>query len=162
VSSCSVSEGKELRRNNFTRGVFLQAKSSESEAASWEPVMGTAVELHESYELCGAQTALAMSGSAALSERVETSLAQEAANVSPLREKASTSQSFSQRWWSLKPAKVERPWRSMLRRTRLGRWLDAGAHALTPLAIVVTGCSSDSTRISFLSWCDILTFAVRE
>ena len=53
--------------------------SSETRAAAFEPVMGRAIELHQFAFAGGAQTALAMSGSAAFAGRAETGLAQETA-----------------------------------------------------------------------------------
>jgi hypothetical protein len=71
--------GKELRRQDFTRGVVLQAQSGEQRTAAFEPVVRTAVELHEFSELGGTHPALAMRGSAALSRGAEAVLAQQAA-----------------------------------------------------------------------------------
>src|SRR5258708_4896465 len=71
--------GKELRRQDFAGGVVLHAESSEVRAAAFEPVVRTAVELHEFSELCGTHPALAMRGSPALSRGTQTLLAQQSA-----------------------------------------------------------------------------------
>src|SRR5258707_10846435 len=71
--------GKELRRQDFAGGVVLHAQSGEQRAAAFEPVVRTAVELHEFSELGGTQSALTMRGSAALSRGAEAVLAQQAA-----------------------------------------------------------------------------------
>src|SRR5260370_203683 len=62
--------GKELRRQDFAGGVVLHAEGGEERAAAFEPVVQTAVELHEFSELCGTHPALAMRGSSALSSRL--------------------------------------------------------------------------------------------
>ena len=69
---------EELGGQDFTGGIVLHAQSGEAGAAALEPVMGRAVQLHQFSELSGAQTTLAMSGSAAFSGRTETGRSQEA------------------------------------------------------------------------------------
>jgi len=71
--------GKELSGQDFPGGVVLHAESGELRAATFEPVVRAAVELHEFAEASGTQAALAMSGGAALPRRAETVLAQQAA-----------------------------------------------------------------------------------
>src|ERR1700687_3277279 len=58
---------EELRGQDFPGGVILHAESGELWAASFEPIVRAAVELHEFAEPRGAHAALAMSGSTALS-----------------------------------------------------------------------------------------------
>jgi hypothetical protein len=71
--------GKELGGQDFAGGVVLHAESGETGAAFLEPVVGTAIELHEFAELGGAQAALTMRRSTALFGRAQTGLAQETA-----------------------------------------------------------------------------------
>ena len=56
---------EELRGQDFPRGVVLHAESREERAATLQPVMRGAIELHEFPFAGRAQTALAMSGQAA-------------------------------------------------------------------------------------------------
>src|SRR5713226_94707 len=58
---------EELGGEDFAGGVVLHAESGELRATTFEPVVRAAVELHEFAETRGTHTALAMSGSAALS-----------------------------------------------------------------------------------------------
>src|SRR5216684_8957962 len=57
---------EELGGQDFAGGVVLHAESGELRAATFEPVVRAAVELHEFAEASGTQAALAMSGGAAL------------------------------------------------------------------------------------------------
>jgi len=74
-----VSEGKNCAARIFLGGVILHAESGELRAASFEPIVRAAVELHEFAEPRGAQRALTMSGSTTLARRPETVLAQQTA-----------------------------------------------------------------------------------
>src|SRR5271165_1116459 len=70
---------KELSGQDFSGGVVLQAESGEARTAAFEPVVGRTVELHQLAFTGGAQTALAMSRSAAFAGRTDAGLTQEAA-----------------------------------------------------------------------------------
>lgn len=67
---------KELCGQDFAGSVVLHAQSGELRAASFQPVVRTAVELYQFADLRGTQAALAMRGSTALSRRAQTLLAQ--------------------------------------------------------------------------------------
>jgi len=71
--------GEELSGQDFSRGIVLHAERGQSRAATLEPIVGRAVELHHFAFVSGSQTALAMNGSATLSGRSETGLPQETA-----------------------------------------------------------------------------------
>ena len=71
--------GEELGGENFAGGVILHAQSGEERAAACEPVMRGAIELDEFAFAGGAQTALAMSGRAALSGRGDAFATQQTA-----------------------------------------------------------------------------------
>ena len=71
--------GKELSGEDFTGGIVLQTERRETGAAAFEPVVRGAVELYQFAFTGGAQTALAMSGSAAFSGRADAGLAQQPA-----------------------------------------------------------------------------------
>ena len=91
--------GEELGGEDFTGGIILQAERREARTAAFQPVVGRAIQLYQFALASGSQTALAMRGSAAFAGRAQTGLAQKRRRrVSRLREKPSTSQSFSQRW----------------------------------------------------------------
>lgn len=79
---------EELGREDFAGGIVLHAESGEARAASFEPVMGAAVELHEFSFARGAHAALAMSGSAAFAGRAEAFVAQQAAQSLATEKKA--------------------------------------------------------------------------
>ncbi len=70
---------EELGGEDFSGGIVLQAQSGEAGAASFEPVVGTAVELHEFSFAGSAHTALTMNGSAAFAGRTEALFAKQAA-----------------------------------------------------------------------------------
>ena len=70
---------KELGGQDFTGGVVLHAESSEPWAASFEPVVRAAVELHKFAEARGTPAALAMRRSTAPSRRAKSVLAQQPA-----------------------------------------------------------------------------------
>ena len=67
--------GEELSRQDFTGRVVLHAQSGESWAATFEPVMGTAIQLDQFAQPCGTHAALPMSRGPALSGRAEAVLA---------------------------------------------------------------------------------------
>jgi hypothetical protein len=96
--------GEERGGQDFSGGVVLQAEGGEARAAAFEPVVGRAIELDQFAFAGGSQAALAMSGSAAFAGRSRPAWRRRRRRVSRLRAKPSTSQSFSQRWRSLKPA----------------------------------------------------------
>ena len=77
--ACGRFRREELSGEDFAGGIVLHAQSGEARTAPFQPVVRAAVELHEFPFARGAQTALAMSGSAAFSGRADTRLAQEAA-----------------------------------------------------------------------------------
>ena len=60
---------EELRGQDLAGGIVLHAESGEARAATFQPVMRAAVELHQFAEASGTHPALAMSGSAALARR---------------------------------------------------------------------------------------------
>ena len=68
--------GEELGGQDFAGGIVLHAQSGEPRAAAFEPVVRRAVELHQFAFASRAQTALAMSGSAAFARRADAGLAQ--------------------------------------------------------------------------------------
>jgi hypothetical protein len=70
--------GEELRGEDFSSGVILHAQSGEARAATFEPVVRAAVELHEFAFAGGTRTALTMSGRAAFAGRSETCVAKQA------------------------------------------------------------------------------------
>ena len=70
---------EELRGKNLSGGVVLHAESGKVWAASFQPVVRAAVELHEFAKPRGTHAALAMRGGPALSRRAQTVLAQQAA-----------------------------------------------------------------------------------
>ena len=70
--------GEELRGQDFAGSIVLHTQSGELRAATFEPIVGAAVKLHEFAEARGTQAALAMSGSAAFSRRTQSVAAQQA------------------------------------------------------------------------------------
>ncbi len=74
--ACGGFCGEELGRENFSGSIVLHAQSGEARAATFEPVVRAAIELQEFAFARGAQTALAMSGSAAFAGRAKAFLAQ--------------------------------------------------------------------------------------
>src|SRR5260370_1303297 len=66
---------EELCGQDFPGGVILQAQSGELRAASFEPIVRAAVELHQFTEPRGTHAALALSGSTTLARRAEPILA---------------------------------------------------------------------------------------
>jgi len=70
---------EELSGQDFSGGVVLQAEGGKSGTAAFQPVVRGTVELHQLAFTSGSQTALAMSGSAALAGRTDARLAQETA-----------------------------------------------------------------------------------
>src|SRR5258705_1708681 len=68
---------EELCGQDFPGGVILHAESGELRAASFEPIVRAAVELHEFAEPRGAHAALTMSGSTTLARRPATVQTQE-------------------------------------------------------------------------------------
>jgi hypothetical protein len=73
--------GEELRGQDFPGSIVLHAESGEPGAASFKPVVGTAVELHEFADPCRTEAALAMSRGSALSGRTDAMLAQQPAQA---------------------------------------------------------------------------------
>jgi len=71
--------GKELSGEDFSGGIVLQAEGGETRAATFEPIVGRAIELHQFTFAGGSQTALTMGGSAAFTRRADAGLAQESA-----------------------------------------------------------------------------------
>jgi hypothetical protein len=63
--------GEELSGKDFAGSVVLHAQSGEQRAAAFEPVVRGAVELHELALASRTQTALTMSGRAALARRAD-------------------------------------------------------------------------------------------
>src|SRR5579864_800749 len=70
---------EELGGQDFAGGVVLHAESGELRAATFEPVVRAAIELHEFAEASGTHTALAMSGISDVTRRTETVATQQAA-----------------------------------------------------------------------------------
>ncbi len=68
---------EKLGRQDFAGGVVLHAENGEARAAALQPVVRGAVELHELAFASDAQTALAMSGSAALAGRADAGPAEQ-------------------------------------------------------------------------------------
>src|ERR1700685_1973859 len=71
--------GEELSGEDFTGGIILQTEGGEARAATFEPIVGRAIQLYQFAFPGGSQTALTMGGSAALSGRAQTGLTQEPA-----------------------------------------------------------------------------------
>ncbi len=69
--------GEELSGQDFSGGIVLQAEGGETRAATFEPIVRRAIELHQFAFACRAQTALTMGGSAALPGRPQPGLPQE-------------------------------------------------------------------------------------
>src|SRR5271169_120591 len=80
--------GEELGGQDFSGSIVLQAEGGEARAAAFQPIVGRDVELHQFAFASGSQTALAMSGSAALSGRAQTGLPQETAESFAAEEEA--------------------------------------------------------------------------
>src|SRR5579864_2364756 len=73
--------GEELSGQDFASGVVLHAESGELRAATFEPVVRGAVELHQFPFASDARAALAMSRRAALSGRADACAPQQAAET---------------------------------------------------------------------------------
>ena len=71
--------GEELGGEDFAGSIVLHAQSGEQGAATFEPVVGRAVELNEFAFASRAQTALAMSGRSAFAWRAEALAAEQPA-----------------------------------------------------------------------------------
>lgn len=71
--------GEELSREDFSGGIVLQAEGGETRAATFQPIVRRAIELHQFALACRAQTALTMGGSAALAGRPQPGLPQQTA-----------------------------------------------------------------------------------
>src|SRR5260221_2693771 len=69
--------GDELGGKDFTGGIVLQTEGGEARAAAFQPIVGRAIQLDQFALASGSQTALTMSGNAALAGRAETGLPQE-------------------------------------------------------------------------------------
>ena len=70
---------KELGRQDFAGSVVLHAQGGKARAATFEPIVRGAIELHQLAFASDAQTALTMSGSATFTGRAEALAAQQAA-----------------------------------------------------------------------------------
>ena len=89
---------EELCDQDFTGSVVLHAQSGESWAATFEPVMRAAIQLHEFAEPCGTHAAVAMAGARRFLGGPRPCLRKSRRSVSRLSERPSRSTSFSQRW----------------------------------------------------------------
>src|SRR5260370_21241875 len=71
--------GEELSNKDLSGSIVLHAESGEERAATLQPVMRGAIELHQFSFAGRAQTALAMSGRAALARRADSGRPQQTA-----------------------------------------------------------------------------------
>src|SRR5271170_4530774 len=115
---------EELCGEDFAGSVVLHAQSGEAWAATFQPVMRAAVELHQLALASDAQTALAMGGSAAFARRTEALAAQQAAESLAAEREALLLDEFFAEMMVIE-AGITGPCHRMRSRTRCGRrrWL---------------------------------------